>query len=133
VLGRYTHRIAISEQRLIAVNDQRVTFRVRRGKDRSERKMLMLPGAEFLHRYLLHVLPPGFQRLRHCGLTASRCKHDTLARCRQQLQVVAPEAKPAETVEAFWLRVAHIDIRRCPDCGGTLQLATALPPARGPP
>lgn len=132
-LGRYTHRIAISEQRLIDVNDQRVRFRVRRGYDRSEPKVLTLPGADFLHRYLQHVLPQGFQRLRHYGLTASRCKQDKLARCRQQLQIVAPEIKPAETVEAFWLRVAQIDIHRCPDCGGTLHLVASLPPARGPP
>ncbi|WP_428310496.1 IS91 family transposase [Hydrocarboniphaga sp.] len=132
-LGRYTHRIAISEQRLIDVNDRQVRFRVRRGQDRSERKALTLPGAEFLRRYLLHVLPLGFQRLRHYGLTASRCKQDKLAMCRQQLQVSAPPAKPAESVEAFWLRVAQIDIRRCPDCGGLLQLSASLPPARGPP
>lgn len=132
-LGRYTHRIAISEQRLIEVNDQRVRFRARRGKDRSERKVLTLPGAEFLHRYLQHVLPQGFQRLRHYGLTASRCKQAKLALCRQQLRVPTPEPKPAEAVEAFWLRVAQLDIRQCPDCGGALHTVASLPPARGPP
>ncbi len=132
-LGRYTHRIAISEQRLISVTADRVRFRVRRGADRSERKVLTLPGTEFLHRYLQHVLPPGFQRLRHYGLTASRCKQDKLAQCREQLQVVAPPPKEPESVEAFWLRVADVDIHRCPDCGGTLRLTASLPPARGPP
>lgn len=132
-LGRYTHRIAISDPRLIEVNDERVRFRVRRGSDRSERRVLTLPGAEFLHRYLQHVLPPGFQRLRHYGLTASRCKQAKLALCRQQLQVPAPASKPLETVEAFWLRIARIDLHRCPDCGGCLTIMARLPPARGPP
>lgn len=132
-LGRYTHRIAISDSRLIEVNDERVRFRVRRGADRSERKVATLPGAEFLHRYLQHVLPAGFQRLRHYGLTASRCKEARLAQCRQQLQVPTPEPPPPETVEAFWLRVAQIDVHRCPDCGGRLALMASLPPVRGPP
>lgn len=132
-LGRYTHRIGLSEQRLIAVNDERVRFRVRRGADRSERKVVTLPGAEFLHRFLQHVLPAGFQRLRHYGLTASRCKQAKLSLCRQQLQVTAPAPKPPETIEVFWLRVANIDIHRCPDCGGTLHPIANLPPVRGPP
>lgn len=132
-LGRYTHRIAISEQRLIAVDDTQVRFRVRRGTDRTQRKTVTLPGAEFLRRFLQHVLPPGFQRLRHYGLTASRCKQAQLARCRQQLRVAAPEPRPPESVEAFWMRVAQIDIHRCPDCGGTLHLTASLPPVRGPP
>jgi len=73
-LGRYTHRIAVSEPRLIAITDTQVRFRVRRGADRSERKVVTLPGAEFLHRFLQHVLPAGAQRLLHYGLKASRCK-----------------------------------------------------------
>lgn len=132
-LGRYTHRIAISEQRLIRVDDDHVWFRVRRGADRSERKTVRLAGPEFLHRFLQHVLPQGFQRLRHYGLTASRCKQAKLTRCRQQLQIAAPEPKPPESIEGFWLRVAKIDIHRCPDCGGTLKIIASLPPARGPP
>lgn len=132
-LGRYTHRIAISEQRLIRVDDQHVRFRLRRGADRAHPKTVTLPGAEFLHRFLQHVLPPGFQRLRHYGLTASRCKQAQLALCRKQLHVTAPEPQPPESVEAFWMRVAQIDIHRCPDCGGALQLTASLPPVRGPP
>lgn len=132
-LGRYTHRIAISEQRLIRVGDDHVRFRVRRGADRAQPGTVKLPGAEFLHRYLQHVLPAGFQRLRHYGLTASRSKKAKLARCREQLSVPEPEAKPAETIEGFWLRVAGVEIHRCPDCGGTLQTLATLPPARGPP
>jgi hypothetical protein len=132
-LGRYTHRIAISEPRLISISDTQVRFRVRRSVDRPNGKVVSLPGAEFLHRFLQHVLPPGFQRLRHYGLTASRCKRARLAACRQQLQVEAPAPRAPESVEAFWLRVAKIDIRRCPDCGGTLHALTALPPVRGPP
>lgn len=132
-LGRYTHRIAISETRLIRVDDQRVKFRVRRGADRTPPRTVTLPGAEFLRRFLQHVLPPGFQRLRHYGLTASRCKQAQLAQCRQQLHVTAPEHRPLESVEAFWMRVANLDIHRCPDCGGVLQLSASLPPVRAPP
>lgn len=132
-LGRYTHRIALSEQRLIEVSDTQVRFRVRKGADRAQAKVLRLSGAEFLHRYLQHVLPHGFQRLRHYGLTASRCKQAKLTLCRQQLHVPEPEARTPETIEAFWLRVANIDLHRCPDCGGTLSAVGHLPPARGPP
>lgn len=75
-LGRYTHKVAISNHRLLSVTQDEVAFRYRdrtgHGKDR--RKVLRLPGPEFLHRFLLHVLPQGFKRLRHYGLTASRCK-----------------------------------------------------------
>jgi len=92
-----------------------------------------LPGADFLHRFVQHVLPTGFQRLRHYGLTASRCKKAKLALCRQQLRVTAPEPKPQETIEVFWLRVADIDIHRCPECGGRLQIMASLPPVRGSP
>lgn len=130
--GGYTHRIGLSEQRLIEVGAN-VRFRVRRGADRSQPKMLSLPGPEFLRRFLQHVLPPGFQRLRHYGLTASRCKRVHLEHCRAQLDVVAPEPQAIETVEAFWLRVANLDIHRCPDCGGIVQRMQILPPARGPP
>ena len=79
---------------------------------------MTLPGADFLHRFLQHVLPPGFQRLRHYGLTASRCKKAKLTLCRQPLRVTAPEPRPQETVEVFWLRVAVVDIHRCPECDG---------------
>ncbi len=83
---------------------------------------MTLPGADFLHRFLQHVLPSGFQRLRHSGLTASRCKKAKLTLCRQQLKVTAPEPRPQENVEVFWLLVADIDIHRCPECGGRLQI-----------
>lgn len=134
-LGRYTHRVAIHDARLVDIDDQSVRFKVR---DRHQpnsprRRILKLAGEDFLQRFLLHVLPNGFQRLRHYGITASRSKHQHLAQCRAQLQVAEPEPRPVETLEAFWLRVAGIDIHVCPDCGGPIVRMPLLPLPRGPP
>ena len=117
-LGRYTHRVAISNHRLVEAGDE-VAFRYRdrtpHGKER--RKVMRLPGVEFLHRFLLHVLPQGFKRIRHYGLTASRCKETQLAACRVQLNLPPPQSTPVETADAFMQRVTGIDLHRCPDCG----------------
>lgn len=134
-LGRYTHRVAIGNHRLLRVTANEVTFRVR---DRSnsgkpKRKAMRLPGAEFLRRFLLHVLPQGFKRIRHYGLTASRCKQQKLATCRAQLQVPPPAPVMIETPAAFFQRVTGRDPQRCPVCGeGPLYLVATVPRAPHP-
>ena len=80
-----------------------------------------MPADEFLHRFLCHVLPTGFQRIRHYGLLANRRKQDNLQRCRRVLNAAPPQApEKKSTAEWLWL-LFGIDIRRCPQCGGTLQ------------
>jgi hypothetical protein len=97
-LSRYTHRVAISNSRLVAMDDQGVRFRWKdyRAKGRTRHKTMTLSPQEFMRRFLLHVLPGGFHRIRHYGLLANGSRRADLARVRQALQV---EAQPA-AVEA---------------------------------
>jgi hypothetical protein len=133
-LGRYTHRIAISNHRLIDLIDDHVRFYWRDYAHGNKRKIMTLQVEEFMRRFLLHILPAGFMRIRHYGLLANRCKKECLQRCRMSLQAPAPEPQEPETVEAFILRVLGLDIHRCPICHvGLLKPFLFLPKATGPP
>jgi hypothetical protein len=134
-LGRYTHRTAISNDRLISADANGVRFRYKDYAHGNRRKTLELRPVEFLRRFSLHVLPRGFNRIRHYGLLANRNKRDLLARARWALQVSAPAASAPESARTFCLRVAHIDIDLCPRCHvGTLRLVQRLAPhSHGPP
>lgn len=121
-LGRYTHRTAISNHRLVSLENGRVTFG---WKDRAhgDRKRLMtLDAPEFLRRFLLHVLPPGLVRIRHYGLLANGAKRCQLTRCRALLGAPqdTPEegstAKKRETWQQTLLRLTGKDLTRCPIC-----------------
>lgn len=91
-LARYTRRIAITNARILAVDDERVTLRCRDYRDRGRHKALALDGAEFVRRFLLHVLPKGLMRVRHYGFLAKRCRREKLARIRAALAAPAPVA-----------------------------------------
>ena len=125
-LGRYTHRVAISNARLLSGNDGQVCFHYRDRADGDTRKIASLPADEFLHRFLCHVLPSGLQRIRHYGLLANCNKQDNLKRCRQLLTVAPPEPPEKKTTAEWLLLLLGIDITRCPQCGGPLQ-CTELP------
>jgi len=136
-LGRYTHRVAISNNRLVSLNDTEVRFRYKDYAHGNRRKVLSLKPAEFIRRFLLHVLPSGFMRIRHYGLIANRAKREKLAAARTALDhpSVAQTQQP-ESVEAFWLRVAHLDVHQCPHChvGRMLVIGPiGVPSARAPP
>lgn len=135
-LARYTHRVAISNERLISVTDTAVSFRYRprHGSARHESKILRLSPHEFLHRFLQHVLPSGFKRIRHYGLTANRNKAAQLAVCRSALQAPPPTQRPVESDAAFLLRVTGQDPAACRYCKqGTLIVIRHLPrPVRLP-
>ena len=98
-LGRYTHRIAISNERLVAIENDMVHFRWRDYRQGNTVKVMVLPVAEFIRRFLLHVLPRGFQRLRHYGVLGNRCRAQTLAACRRALHThrhrLGPWRRPA--------------------------------------
>ena len=136
-LGRYTHRIAITNERLLACENGEVRFRWRDYAHGNKGKVMRLPVEEFIRRFLLHVLPKGFQRIRHYGLLANRHRTEHLAACRVALNAPTPAPREAETVEAFLVRVLGTDPKRCPECGeGRLRPVTLLPPlprATGPP
>jgi Putative transposase/Transposase zinc-binding domain len=136
-LGRYTHRIAIGNERLLGCENGEVRFRYRDYAHGNKVKVMRLPVEEFIRRFLLHVLPKGFQRIRHYGLLANRHRTEHLAACRAALDAPTPAPAEPETVEAFLARVFGVDVNRCPHCGeGRLRPVKRLPPlprATGPP
>jgi hypothetical protein len=139
-LGRYTHRVAISNHRLLSLSDTEVRFRYKDYAHGNRRKVMALSAAEFIRRFLLHVLPAGFMRIRHYGILANRIKRAQLAQARQALDCPpsAPIPHAPETVHAFWLRVAQRDITLCTHCRiGHLHIIGPLPrthpPAQAPP
>jgi hypothetical protein len=110
-LSRYTHRIAISNRRLVAMDDDAVTFKYKDYAQGNRPCTMTLDGAEFLRRFLLHAVPSGFMRIRHFGLLANRGRADNLATCRKLL---ASQAPAAFTDVA---RVATLpELPRCPVC-----------------
>jgi hypothetical protein len=121
-LGRYTHRVAIGNHRLLSCDDGQVRYRYRDRRDGDRLKTDALPAEEFLRRFLQHVLPNRFLRVRHYGLFANRDKQQRLARCRELLGVRPLKADEQPHTAAEWMRILlGIDITRCPCCGEQLQ------------
>ena len=134
-LGRYTHRVAISQERIVGITSEQVAFRVRSAVE-GKKRLLRLPGGEFIARFLLHVLPGGFKRIRHYGLLSPARKKVGLAAARGALAVPPPETAIVESVAAFLRRIARLESMACPHCGGPFLVAASLLPqtrARGPP
>jgi hypothetical protein len=135
-LGRYTHRVAIANHRLKNVETGQVTFQYKqyRAEDGQQGREMTVSAEEFIRRFLLHSLPPGFQRIRHYGLLASRPKQANLALCRQFLNIPAiPPAPAGETSKAV-RNLLLVPLLRCPQCQvGVLVRILFLPAATGPP
>jgi hypothetical protein len=133
-LGRYTHRVALSNNRLVDHRDGRVRFRWKDYADHDRAKVMALDADEFLRRFLLHVVPRGFMRIRHSGLLANRTRRATLTRCRALLGQPPPEDAPPESAAVLLHRLTGVDLSRCPVCGeGRMQVTAivvhvALPP-----
>jgi hypothetical protein len=130
-LGRYTHRVALSNDRLLRHDDGVLHFRWKDYADGHRVKVMALEASEFIRRFLLHVVPDRFVRVRHFGLLANRTRQAKLARCRDLLAVVpVPPIRPRESVADLMRRLTGIDIDRCPVCQqGRLRLAAILAPA----
>ena len=119
-LSRYTHRTAIGNERLVALDGDTVRLRVRSEDSGGKRKgprVLAMQGTQFIGRLLQHVLPPGFKRIRHYGLLAPAAKTERLALARQLLAMPAANPQAREDAQAFMRRVAAIEIGCCPHCG----------------
>ena len=121
-LGQYTHRVAISNHRLVSLVDQKVTFRWRDSAHNNENKLMSLSLDEFLRRFLLHLLPRGFVRIRHFGFLANRRRATLLPLCFQLLGAAKPspteaEASPAQEPSPLW---------PCPKCGGRMVVIERL-------
>ena len=139
-LGRYTHRVAISNERIVGIDGNDVLLRVRADPASGKKRVVRLPGVEFIDRFLLHVLPAGFKRIRHYGLLSPARKKAALAAARAALDVPPPQAVVIESVAEFMKRVTHMDLARCPYCeNGRLRVVASLlpqrdfPNLRGPP
>jgi hypothetical protein len=129
-LGRYTHRVALSNDRILKVQNGLVTLSYRDRKDQDRKKALPLEAHEFIRRFLLHVLPEGFMRIRHFGFLANRSKKQALTQCRKLLGAnPASLQSPSESAKDLLLRITGIDLNRCPSChNGTLIVVAELPP-----
>jgi hypothetical protein len=138
-LGRYTHRIAIGNERLVALDEGLVTFRYRDRKRGDAKKLLTLEAPHFVQRFLLHVLPRGFVRVRHFGLLANAGRSRLIARARELLHTPAP-SQPDNTHRESWQdlyrRLTGRDPALCPYCNHGILRAVAIAPPdereRGP-
>ena len=125
-LSRYTHRTAISNERIVAITDREVVISVR-ADDKGGKRRERIEGGEFVRRIMLHVLPTGIKRIRHYGLLASACKTVRLAEARKALAMPPLNPRAVESAADFMQRVAKIDVLRCPACRvGTLKVAEVV-------
>ena len=129
-LSRYTHRVAISNRRLLSAGENGVTFKYKdyRIEGPGRYKTMTLATGEFIRRFLIHVLPKGFHRIRHYGLLASGNRVATIARTRQLLAAPSRPKQP-ETSEAAAADEPHVPPRPCPCCGGRMIIIESF--ARG--
>src|SRR6266436_303262 len=129
-LSRYTHRVAISNRRLISADETGVTFKWKdyRIEGPNRYQTMTLPTREFIRRFLMHVLPRGFHRIRHYGLLASGNRAANIARARALLAVPVRTKQP-ETSEAAALDEPRVLPRQCPCCGGRMMIIETF--ARG--
>ena len=124
-LGAYTHRVAISNHRLVSFVDDEVTFRWRDSAHKNKKRLLTLTADEFLRRFLLHVLPRGFIRIRHFGFLAARRRGILLPLCRQVLSAESPPT-PHPTLPATDTPNQPTSLWTCPLCGGPMFLVERL-------
>jgi Putative transposase/Transposase zinc-binding domain len=139
-LGRYTHRVAISNNRLLNIDHGQVAFRWKDYRDHDQQKTMTLEADEFIRRFLLHVLPDGFQRIRHYGFLGHRYRQAKLAQCRQLLgitltltNVVTPQDKP--DYRDLYEKLTGKSLRERPVChrGQMVVIAVLTAPDRAPP
>ena len=121
-LARYTHRVAISNHRIVNFADGKVTFRWKDYAHKSKQRLMTVTAEEFLRRFLLHTLPRRFVRIRFCGFLANRRRRNLLPVCRQLLAAAPPQqnaTEPEAKASGSWL---------CPCCGGAMALVEKLTP-----
>jgi len=121
-LGRYTHRVAISNSRILAVTDSKVTFAYRDRSDADKRKLMSLDPEEFIRRFLLHVLPRGFMKIRYYGFLANRCRAANLSLIRSQQGSAQHSLEPSAQ-----MILTPTDFTRCPSCHEGVLVRLPLP------
>jgi hypothetical protein len=130
-LGRYTHRVAIDNRRILNVRDGKVTFQFKqyRSANAHKSRTMTLDADEFIRRFLLHSLPPGLPRIRHYGLLAGRTKRSNLMRCRELLRIPTESFLPSIALIQTALSLSLENFRRCPTCliGNMVRIASIAP------
>ncbi|MFV0269137.1 MAG: transposase [Draconibacterium sp.] len=132
-LGRYTHWVAISNARILKVSETHVTFSWCDRKNAYQKKTQTISGEEFLKRFLDHIVPPYFRRIRHLGFLSTRNKKQSLEKIRESLGEGLTQAAPLSRAQILELRFGERSQLRCKDCGGELQLLETYPGQRAPP
>jgi len=130
-VGRYTHRVAISNNRLLDIADGNVTFRYKDYRHDSQQKTMTLKAEEFIRRFLLHVLPDGFQRIRYYGFLGNRYRKQKLAHCRELLGMPTPEPPALETAKDYRERYEELtgsSLCECPVCHQGRMLVIEIVP-----
>jgi Putative transposase/Transposase zinc-binding domain len=131
-VGRYTHRVAISNNRLLDIDNQKVTFRYKDYRHDGQQKTMTLDAEEFIRRFLLHVLPDGFQRIRYYGFLGNRYREEKLARCRELLNMPKSEPLALDAPKDYRDRCEELtgtSLRACPVCHeGRMVSVAILPP-----
>jgi hypothetical protein len=125
-LGRYTHKIAISNHRLQAIENGTVSFGYKDYRQEGKKQTMTLDGAEFIRRFALHILPKGFVRIRHYGILSGSTKHIHIPQIRDQLGVAGPKQKEARKLEPY-------NPLLCPCCKTETMVTLQILPKRGPP
>ena len=132
-LGRYTHRVAISNRRLLALENGRVSFEWKDYRDAGKSKVMTVPADEFIRRFLQHTVPPGFQRIRYYGFLANCHRTAKLALCRQLLATLCSLLLPQPAAcRDFLAALTSTNFQLCPQCGGILIRVQFFPPCHGP-
>jgi putative transposase/transposase-like zinc-binding protein len=121
-LGAYTHRVAISNHRLVSLVDDQVTFRWRDSAHKNKKRLMMLPVDEFLRRFLLHVLPRGFVRIRHYGFLSSRHRGELVPLCKQ----LSSDAAAIPSTTGAPTSIESVPMWICPLCGGPMIVIERL-------
>jgi hypothetical protein len=130
-VGRYTHRIAISNNRLLSIHDGKISFRWKDYRNRNHLGTMTLTADEFIRRFLLHVLPEGFQRIRYYGFLCNRYREQKLRRCRELLGMeteTPPASEQSDDYRDHYEAVAGVSLKECPVCHhGHMVLVEVIP------
>ena len=133
-LGRYTHRVAITNDRIVKLENDHVIFKYRDRRDNDKVKLMSLEAFKFIRRFLYHILPEGFMKIRHYGILSNRNKNDKLVTCKKFLGVDADDSgqtKEKESWEDLLMRITGTDPKMCPNCKkGKMILQKRLRPGK---
>ena len=133
-LGRYTHRVAISDNRIIEVDDENIVFKWRDYKDKNKEKLMSLKPSEFIRRFTMHILPDRFVKIRHYGILANRNKNLKLKRCKEIFRIKPKEIENLSSAELFF-KLTGIKIGKCKNCekGNLIKIGKIMPRSTSPP